>query len=108
MEEKEYPRPLSEFDMREVYRIIHNEQIPGFVLLEKERAYIEEYRAAVLKESPYVNQEITNETEAETEEVEEVEEAPKKRSYTRKKKVEVEEADKDPEEVEVTTESTEE
>lgn len=84
MEEQEYPRPLSEFDMREVYRIIHNESIPGFVLLEWERAYIEEYRAAVIKESPYV-EEPTQEAQTE-EEVEEVAETPKKR--TRKKKVE--------------------
>jgi len=51
MEERAYPRPLSEFDMREVYRIIHNERIPGFVLLASEQAYIDEYRAAVLKET---------------------------------------------------------
>ena len=31
MNEREYPRPLSEFDMHEVYRIIHNESIPEFL-----------------------------------------------------------------------------
>lgn len=84
MEDQDYPRPTSEFDMSEIYRITHNERIPGFVLLESERAYLEEYRAAVMKEM----QEEQAKQEAEEASEEPVEEVAPKRKYTRKKKVE--------------------
>ena len=80
MEDQDYPRPTSEFDMSEIYRITHNERIPGFVLLESERAYLEEYRAAVVKEM--------QEEQAKEAVEEPVEEVAPKRKYTRKKKVE--------------------
>lgn len=50
MEERQYPRPLSEFKMTEIYRIIHNERIPGFRLSDQEEAYIAEYREALMQE----------------------------------------------------------
>ena len=84
MDEREYPRPLSEFDMHEVYRIIHNESIPGFVLLGKERRYIEEYREALKLQ---MEQENENQTvAAEVEAVVQEEERPTKRRSSRKKK----------------------
>ena len=37
-------RPLEEFDIHEVNRLIQREQIPGFKLLPREERYLAEYR----------------------------------------------------------------
>lgn len=45
--ENHTPRPLNEFDMKEIYRLIRNDRIPGFNLLAREREYLDEYREAL-------------------------------------------------------------
>lgn len=82
MEEREYPRPLSAFDMKEIYRIIHNESIPGFVLLRSEREYIEEYREALKR----LMAEEKNEIQATSNEVKTNVQKKNKRRSTRRKK----------------------
>lgn len=37
-------RPLEEFDIHEINRLIQRERIPGFKMLPKEQKYLEEYR----------------------------------------------------------------
>ena len=94
MGNKPYPRPLEEFDMKEIYRILRNECIPGFVLLASEQEYLDEYRLA---SAQIVSNPIRQEPEPAVEPVVEpvVEPEPiktstktKKRKSTRKKKVE--------------------
>ena len=40
-------RPLEEFDIHEVNRLIMREQIPGFKMLPEEEKYLQEYREAL-------------------------------------------------------------
>ena len=54
-------RPLEEFDIHEVNRLIQREQIPGFKLLPREERYLAEYRE-VLRQLYNGGQGITNET----------------------------------------------
>ena len=82
-----YPRPLDQFDMKEIYRLIRDERIPGFNMLGSERRYLAEYREALKR---------VVETEDEKAQVETVaveEEAPKKRKNSRKKSTQESEAE---------------
>lgn len=96
-------RPLEEFDIHEVNRLIQREQIPGFKLLPKEERYLAEYRE-VLRQLYGGKQGIANETKIQVNEVETpseveveikttrtfeeepMEEKPKTKRTTRKKK----------------------
>lgn len=92
--ENKEPRPLSEFDMKEIYRLVRNELIPGFVMLGKEREYLDEYRQALVREME--NQKELNQAKAasveETPADTEATETPKKRKSSRKKKQDTEES----------------
>lgn len=44
---KEKAKTLDSFDMTEVYRLIHLEQIPNFQMLKSERKYLKDYRKAL-------------------------------------------------------------
>lgn len=44
---KEPEMRLEDFDMTEVYRLVHLDQIPGYQLLKKERDYLAAYRQAL-------------------------------------------------------------
>lgn len=92
--ERKEPRPLSEFDMKEIYRLVRNERIPGFVMLGKERNYLDEYRQALIREMENQN-ELNQAQTAPVEEAPieaEVAETPKKRKSSRKKKQDTEES----------------
>lgn len=87
METTGYPRPLREFDMKEIYRLIRNERIPGFNMLGRERRYLDEYREALKREMEQENEEIQVET------VEAPKKTSKKRKSSRKKSYEEPEAE---------------
>ena len=92
--ENKEPRPLSEFDMKEIYRLVRNERIPGFVMLGKERDYLDEYRQALAREMENQN-ELNRAQTAPVEETPvdaETIETPKKRKSSRKKKQDTEES----------------
>lgn len=100
--ENKEPRPLSEFDMKEIYRLVRNERIPGFVMLGKERDYLDEYRQALAREMENQNElnqaktapveETPAQAEAEAEADVEIAETQKKRKSSRKKKQNIEES----------------
>lgn len=92
--ENKEPRPLSEFDMKEIYRLVRNERIPGFVMLGRERDYLDEYRQALAREMENQN-ELNRAQAAPVEEAPadaEIAETPKKRKSSRKKKQDTEES----------------
>lgn len=68
-------RPLEEFDIHEINRLIQREQIPGFQMLPKEKKYLEEYREVLRqlyvgeqgKQHEVKRQIVPNETSSEME-----------------------------------------
>lgn len=72
-------RELEEFDLHRVNRLIELERIPGFKLVPKDRAMLDEYREALRRKHGYSKEE--NETNAE---VETPEEAPRNKRHGRK------------------------
>ena len=97
-------RPLEEFDIHEVNRLIQREQIPGFKLLPREEQYLAEYREVLRRLYGGPKGLPKNETQIQVDEVETpaetevevkttrvveekpVEEKPKAKRNTRKKK----------------------
>lgn len=64
--------PNKTFDMHEINRLIMREQIPGFKMLPKEKAYLEEYRKA-LKEFHGYEKEDPEESRARAERLAKIE-----------------------------------
>lgn len=48
--ERPEPRQISDFDMKEVYRLLHLESIPGFSITREERSLLREYREALKRQ----------------------------------------------------------
>ena len=53
--------PNQTFNMHEINRLIMREQIPGFKMLPKERAYLDSYREALMKYHNYTERDKNEE-----------------------------------------------
>lgn len=65
--------PNKTFDMHEINRLIMREQIPGFKMLPKEKAYLEEYRKALKEFHGYEEKEDPEESRARAERLAKIE-----------------------------------